>query len=63
MNFLVMVGNVTRNLLGEDFIRHFECNFDFSSHELVIQLGGHTETELCVADVCYSRDILRTSRA
>ena len=41
--FIVMVGDVTSNLLGEDFIRHFECNFDFSSHEFVIHLGGQLE--------------------
>ena len=41
--FFVMVGDVTSNLLDEDFIRHFECNFDFSSHEFVIHLGGQLE--------------------
>ena len=41
--FIVMVGDVTSNLLGEDFIRHFECYFDFSSHEFVIHLGGQLE--------------------
>ena len=38
--FIVMVGDITSILLGEDFIRRIECNFDFSSHEFVIQLGG-----------------------
>ena len=43
--FVVLVGDVTSNLLGEDFIRHFKCNFDFSSHEFVIQLGGKVEPD------------------
>ena len=43
--FVVLVGDVTNNLLGEDFIRHFKCNFDFSSHEFVIQLGGKVEPD------------------
>ena len=61
--FIVMVGDVTSNLLGEDFIRHFECNFDFSSHEFVILLDGQKDFErkqnhllqkFVTAEACYA---------
>lgn len=60
--FIVLVGDVTSNLLDEDFIRHFKCYFDFSSHEFVIQLGekvepdqkqGHKLQKFVAAVTCY----------
>lgn len=44
--FIVMVAAVTSNLLGEYFIKYFECYFDFSSHEFLIQLGGQKVFEM-----------------
>ena len=38
--FPVIVGGVTRNLLGEDFIRHFQCNFDHEQRTSIISKGG-----------------------
>ena len=37
--FPVIVGGVTHNLLGEDFISHFQCNFDNAEREFVICKG------------------------
>lgn len=34
------MGGVVTNLLGEDFISHFECNFDHITKEFLIQKGG-----------------------
>ena len=38
--FPVIVGRVSQNLLGEDFIRHFKCNFDHDNNEFIICKGG-----------------------
>lgn len=38
--FSVIVGDVTQNLLGEDFINHFKCNFDHGEHRFIIHKGG-----------------------
>ena len=51
--FIVLVGDVTNNLLGEDFIRHFECHLVFSTHEFVIQLDGQKAFE------CKQRKVLQ----
>ena len=53
--FVVLVGDVTNNLLGEDFIRHFECHLDFRTQEFVIQLGGQKAFE------CKHRKMLQQS--
>ena len=37
--FQVIVGGVKYNLLGEDFISHFQCNFDHAEREFVICKG------------------------
>lgn len=38
--FPVIVGGVTQHLLGEDFIKHFKCNFDHGINTFVIHGGG-----------------------
>lgn len=38
--FPVIVGGVTQCLLGEDFIRHFKCNFDHDERQFVICKSG-----------------------
>ena len=38
--FPVIVGGVTQCLLGEDFIRHFKCNFDHDGRQFVICTAG-----------------------
>ena len=40
--FPVVVGGVTKNLLGEDFIEQFQCNFDNVNKKFVIRNGGHS---------------------
>ena len=38
--FPVIIGGVTQCLLGEDFIRHFKCNFDHDKRQFVICKPG-----------------------
>ena len=40
--FPVVVGGVTENLLGEDFIEQFQCNFDYTDRMFVIQNRGQS---------------------
>lgn len=43
--FPVIVGGVTENLLGQDFIQHFRCVLDFVNKEMYITKGGKEEIQ------------------
>lgn len=38
--FSVIVGDVTQNLSGEDFINYFKCNFDHKERKFISHKGG-----------------------
>jgi hypothetical protein len=56
--FPVIVGGVTENLLGEDFLEKFQCNLNYTNRELLIHLDndivnkGHISNEGKLSQVC-----------
>ena len=52
MFFPVIVGGVTQSLLGEDFIRHFKCNFDNEGRTFIISKGGMSYDKNSIKSNC-----------
>ncbi|MEW8548533.1 MAG: hypothetical protein AB2693_33955, partial [Candidatus Thiodiazotropha sp.] len=50
--FPVIVGGVTQSLLGEDFIRHFQCNFDHENRTFIISRGEMVDDKISAKTRC-----------
>ena len=50
--FPVIVGGVIQSLLGEDFIRHFKCNFDHEGRTFIISKGGMSYDKNSIKSSC-----------
>lgn len=53
--FPVVVGGVTENLLGEDFIEQFQCNFDHINKKFVIQNRGESIVKKNIGNTTYQK--------